>query len=397
MKKIFIIFLFASFSFSATAIETVGQVEELVVDDNKIKSDISLSSKVRIEHSTSDNYQSTDNNDQFLNSTMQANLNSQLTLSHKWRVETWLRLAPGSQTTSLSSQTDSNGKSQTYQNIGLGLREMKFGYEDERVRTYIGKFRPHFGLAWGAGRGIWSSQVATNYQQLEKLGAAAYLRAGDIKKTGKYEFGLSFFTNDRKNFDNTLIVDRYSAAKSDALPGDTRNLNSYVASIDVFFDFDNNEKLSYRFSYLNLAMNGRASSIDQSKIADQKGLSAMINYQYPVAKNFNLNSMIEFVQMKNSGGNSDIHDDYLTASFVGNIYKNWNVTLNYAGHKNIYVGQNGFEQNMAEISGGYTFYQSKAFDSLLLQAGYRNLRTDYKTSLDVKNGYAILARYIKNF
>jgi len=395
MKKILIFFLL--FSFNVSAIETIDQVEEIAVDDSKRKANFSLSSKIRIEHSTSDNYQSTQDNDQFINSTMQANLNSELSLNKKWRFESWFRLAQVPRISPSGESIEPNGKTQTYNNIGLGIREMKFGYEDERLRAYVGKFRPHFGLAWGAGRGIWSSQVATNYQQLEKLGAAAYLRAGDIKKTGKYEFGLSFFTNDRKNFDNTLIQDRYSASKSDALVGDTRNLNSYVGTIDVFFDFDNNEKLSYRFSYLNLAINGRASSLDQSKIADQKGTSAMINYQYPIAKNFNLSSMIEFAQIKNSEGNSDVHDNYLTSSFVGNIYKNWNITLNYADHKNIYIGQDGYRQNMAEISGGYTFFQSKAFDSLLLQAGYRNLRTDYKTSLDVKNGYAILARYIKNF
>ena len=101
--------------------------------------------------------------------------------------------------------------------------------------------------------------------------------------------------------------------------------------------------------------------------------------------------------MKNVGGNSDLGDRYFNGSLVGNIFQNWNITTVYARRQSFYLGQNGFDQDMAEISAGYRFDKNTFFDSLLIQTAYRNLRTDYHTSLDTKNTVGILVRYIKNF
>ena len=364
--------------------------------------------QLRAENVTSDDYQDTNAADEYVNSGAKVNFLSNATLNKKWFMEVNFRA---------EQLTQQSASKKDYGGEGAYLREGRLGYNDRNVTFFAGKFRPFFGIAWRNGRnnwmdytannqeqfdynntrGIWTDYIANNYAQTEKLGAGGVVKAVNAKTVGKYELGLSFFTNDRKNLDNSVITNRVSATKQDALPGDTRSLKSYVASLDVSFDFAPDEKLFYRFAYIDLAVNSLASSIPASKIGDQKGFSAAINYQYPFSQNFNLNGLAEYVSMKNVGGNSDINDDYFTSSLVGNIFQNWNITAAYASRKDIYVGQNGFDQNMAEISAGYRFDKNAFFDSLLIQTAYRNLHTDYHTNLDTKNTVGILIRYIKNF
>ena len=233
------------------------------------------------------------------------------------------------------------------------------------------------------------------------MGFGGIYRVGDIRKTGQYELGFSAFTNDRKNLDNAIFSKRDSAHKSDAKPGDTRSLKSYVASLDVKFDFGENfgskEKLSYHFAYTNLAVNSNMSSVTSNKIADQKGFVAGLNYEYPLAENFALDALLEFEKTKNLNGDGDISEHYLTSSLITKIYHNWNVTLGYAERDNSHVDQDGFKQNTSEISFGYDFDKTILFDKLTIQAGYKNQRTDNKTNLNVQNVLGVLLRYYKNF
>ncbi len=364
--------------------------------------------QLRAENVTSDDYRDTNHADEYVNSGAKVNFISNALLNKKWFLEVNFRAEQ------VKSQSSAE---KNYGGEGAYLREARLGYKDRNLVLFAGKFRPFFGIAWRNGRnnwmdyaannqeqfdynntrGIWSDYIANNYAQTEKLGVGGVVRAGNANTIGKYELGLSFFTNDRKNFDNSIISSRISAAKQDALPGDTRSLKSYVTSLDVAFDFAPDEKLFYRFAYINLATNSLAASVPPSKIGDQKGVSAAINYQYPFSQNFNLNGLAEYVSMKNVGGNSDLGDRYFNGSLVGNIFQNWNLTTAYASRQSFHLGQNGFDQNMMEISAGYRFDKNAFFDSLLIQTAYRNLRTDYHASLDRKNTVGILVRYIKNF
>lgn len=408
MKKYFAILLALSMPVDCFAVEKMQKPAVSIIQGDRPESALKISAQLRAENLNSQDYQDTNSADEYANSTAKVNFISHAMLNKKWFLEVNFR---AEQMKAQSAQEKDYGAEGAY------LREARFGYNDRNIMLFAGKFRPSFGIAWRNGRnnwmdytannqeqfdynntrGIWSDYVANNYAQTEKLGGAAVLKSGNAKTVGKYELGLSVFTNDRKNFDNSVINKRASATKEDALPGDTRTLKSYVASLDVSFDFAQDEKLFYRFAYINLAVNGLASGITPSKIEDQKGFSAAINYQYPVAPNFNLNGLAEFVSMKNVGGNSDINDDYFNASLVGNIFQNWNVTAAYGNRKNVYLAQNGFDQDMTEISAGYRFDKNVYFDSLLIQAGYRNLRTNYHSNLDTKNTVGILVRYIKNF
>lgn len=371
---------------------------------------LNLRSQIRLENLNANDYQATNDNQQHTNSEFKANFISNLTYDKNWFMEVQGRyenIAPNDIT-----------QDRNYGQEGAYLRDLRFGYNSDHVLLYAGKFRPFFGIAWRNGRynwydytsnnveqfdynntrGVWSDYIAQNYAQAEKLGAGGVIKAGNEKTIGKYELGLAFFTNDRKNLDNSIINSRVSQSKQDAVPGDTRSLKSYVLSLDVNYDFSFNEKLFYRFAYINLDVNSNAATVTPiGKIANQKGFEASMNYQYPFSRSFNLNGLAEYVHMQNVGGNSDFEDRYLNASIVANIFRNWNLTTAYGGRQSLQAGDNGFDQDMLEFSGGYRFDKSNIYDSLLLQLAYRNLRTNYKTDLDVKNSYGILVRYIKNF
>lgn len=289
------------------------------------------------------------------------------------------------------------GGNRYFDNEALYLQEFTVNYDKKNLALVAGKFTPNFGTAWRWGRGILANDLAKNYKEVEKLGVGGVYKIGDLKKTGLYNFGFSAFTNDRKNFDNSVITNRDSDNKSDAKVGDTRSLKSYVASMDVLFDFAEKEKLSYHFAYIDLAVNSRTSLVTPTKIDDQKGYVAAINYRYPVSENFLLDTLLEYVRMRNVGGNSDVGEKYSTASFVGEFYKNWNVTLSTTNLVHQQMDYNGFDQNLAEISAGYLFNKTVFFDRLLVQVGYKNTRINYKTSVETNNSAEFLLRYIKEF
>ena len=343
-------------------------------------------------------YQATDRQKEYKEGYARSRLFSKFSFNKNFAINSLIRLDQ----TNTQSEKDRrantiNTRNQYFQNQILYIQELTATYENKDVSLLAGKFTPNFGTAWKWGRGIWSYDLARNYKETEKLGVGGIYRVGDIKKTGLYNFGFSTFTNDRNNLDNSLISNRDSDAKSNAKPGDTKSLKSYVASMDVLFEFSEKEKLSYHFSYMDLAINSRASSIPQTKIDDQKAYAAGMNYRYPVSQNFLIDSLLEYVDMKNVNGNSDVTEKYSTASFVGELYKNWNITLATTNLVRKQVSQNGYDQNLSEISAGYKFDKTVFFDQFLIQVGYKNFRTNYKNSLETNNSYGVLLRYIKSF
>jgi hypothetical protein len=340
-------------------------------------------------------YNSTDGVEQYSDTRSISRLFSRVKLNDEFALNTNLEF---SSFNSVSGERTGNAiGDRAFEENGAGIEELALSYNHKNVTILAGKYIPNFGTSWRWGRGIWSKDIAQSYKQDGKLGFAGIYKAGDKQKTGEYNFGFAAFTNDRKNLDNSFSNKSSPDHKYDAKAGDTRSLQSYVASVDIDFDFKEGEELSYHFAYMNLAVNERASKVAPTKIDNQKGFVASGKYRYPLHENFLLDGLLEYVDMRNVGGDSDITDKYFNFSLVGEIYHNWNVTLAESNRKNVEIDQNGFDQNLSEISFGYKLDKSRFFDQLLLQVGYRKLRTNYKTSLNEQDSVGILARYIKLF
>lgn len=349
--------------------------------------------------SLNDEYQSTNRQNEFKEIGSRGRLNSSFNFAKNFSANAFLRFSQARQALedSRRSALPNGGGDRTFENEGLFVEELNLAYEGKKHALVLGKFNPNFGSAWRFNRGLWVYEIAENYRQREKLGFNGIYRLGDSKKTGRYEFGYAFFTNDRKNFDNSTITSRDSRHKSDAAVGDTRSLASYVGSLDIDFDFAPKERLTYHFAYENLAVNSRASAVTPAKIADQKAWVAGMNYKYPVKDFLVLDGLLEYASVKNFGGNADAQQDYFTGNVIARFSSNWRVTLGYAKQHHAVLGGDSYDKNSSEISFGYEFGKNAFFDRLILQAGYRNQRDNFKTSLESRNSLGALVRYQKGF
>lgn len=355
-----------------------------------------LSTKVVFETKLNDYYQSTNSRDEYNEAA------AKLRLVNKFQFTDALSLNSNLLVTSIDSNSEvaarnASGGNRYFENIGVVIRELNLAWDYKKYAVVAGKFNLNFGKAWMWNRGLWIHDLANNYRQVEKLGFAGVYRLGDIKKTGQYNFSFSAFTNDRKNLDNAWMTNRDSTHKADGAPGDTRSLQSYNAALDINFDFSEREKLSYHFAYLNLAVNGRASPVAQNKIDDQKSYVLNLNYQRPIFETMLLDGLLEFMETKNLLGNSDLSEKYLTANLITKFDDHWSFLLGNSNRQYLQLGANGYDQNLSEASFGYEFSKNSFFDRLTIQAGYKNLRTNYKTSVDTRNGVGLLLRYYKNF
>lgn len=404
MKKTYFFLIFILFSSPAWADEPSRGgiiVNQLIKEDgfgNEASYPI-LTSRFVADVNLNDEYQSSDRKDEFKSTSSKSRLYSSFNISKNFSINSFFRLT-NFQKSSETSRRDilaNGGGDRSFEDEGIITQELNISYNNEKHALVLGKFDLNFGSAWRWDRGIWNHNIADNYRQREKLGFNGIYRIGDAKKTGRYKFGYAIFTNDRKNFDNSTITQRDSDSKSDAVAGDTRSLKSYNLTLNIDFDFAEREKLSYNFSYVDLAINSRASSVAANKIDSQKGFAAGMNYKYPFLENLDLDALFEYSSIKNYNGNSDIGERYLTGNIIATIYQNWNATFGYSQMQNIEVKAFGYDQNLTEISFGYQFKKNNFFDKLIFQVGYKNQRNNYKTSLESRNSLGALMRYQKNF
>jgi len=289
------------------------------------------------------------------------------------------------------------GGSRTFENFGITLPELNLKYSYGNNSFVAGKFTSNFGTAWRWNQGIFIHNIASNYGLFDKLGLAFVTRYGDVKKTGLYNFSLSTFTNDRKNFDNALFHRRESDSKSQGLAGDTRSLKSYTLATDINFEFSEDEKLSYHLAYANLAINKEMSAIKNAKIKNQNGYVFGINYIFPIVKKLNAETLIEYARISNINGNTDISNKFLTTNLIFKYNKKYSLMLGNSKNKikNKLISRS--YSNASEINLGYEFDKNKYYDKITAQIGYHQLIEKLPNQNQKNQSMAILLRYFKNF
>ena len=272
-----------------------------------------LRNKLVYDLNFNDEYQATNRKDEYKEIHSNGYLTSSFQFHKNIAVNSFLKLERSTQSSETNRRNTLNngGGDRSFENEGIAIEELNITYDGKKNAVILGKFDLNFGTAWRWDRGIWAHKIAQNYRQQEKLGLSGLYRAGDIEKTGSYIFGYSLFTNDRKNLDNAMITGRDSNSKSDSAPGSERSLESYLASVDIKFDFGKFEKLSYHFAYINAAVNAKTSAVTANKIDDEKGYVLGMNYHVPLSTNLFsekilLDWMVEYVSLKNIDGNSDV-------------------------------------------------------------------------------------------
>lgn len=404
MKKVFLFLSFCLFSSEllAQGYSDQGILKEFAMQESEglmHDSQRKFTNRLVAEVSFYDNYQTTNRQDEYKDTAGRARLFSNLNFTEKFSLNSYIigERVDNAGETARRSALSNGGGDRTFENSALYFQELNFSYNSKDYALVAGKFNLDFGNAWMWNKGIWIQDIANNYRQTEKIGFSGLYRIGDAKKTGQYNLGFSIFSNDSKNLDNSILVERDSTHRYDGTPGDTRSLQSFNATLNVNFDFGEREKLTYHFSYLELALRKKFSPIAANKSDSQKSFVAGMDYQYPASENVVIDGLIEYAQNTNLGGNSDVSENYFTANLITKFYRNWNILIGNSTRRHHEVTQFGFTQNLTEISLGYEFNKTSFFDKLTLQAGYKNQRNNNQTSLDTQNVFGVLLRYYKNF
>ncbi len=297
------------------------------------------------------------------------------------------------------NQLATGGGDQSFENEGAYIDELVLNYNYKNFSALAGKFAANYGYAWKDDNGIWVNEFAkAGYETDEKLGLGVIQRFGDRKVFGEYVFGFSAFTNDRKNLDNSTITKRDSDAKSDGSVGDTRSLKSYIASMDLYYDFNKQEKLSYHFAYSNLAINDRQNTSNiPALIDDQKSFVINMDYKYPINNDLLINGFIEYNHIANVDGNVSRDANFITANLT-TYFNDFSLTIARAREQQIEIGTNGVDAYINELSLGYKFDNlSPVLKGLSMAVGYKGSETDDKTAPIKNDAFGIMLKHKMEF
>ena len=292
---------------------------------------------------------------------------------------------------------DKSGNHRTFENLGINLSELSLKYSNGNSSLIAGKFTTNFGTAWRWNKGIFVHTIPQNYALNEKLGLTAVTKYGNVKKTGLYNFSLSLFTNDRKNFDNSLLHRKNSDTKSQAIAGDTRSLSSMTLATDINFEFSEKEKLSYHIAYSKLGINKNATAVALDRLKKQTGVVFGMNYKFPIQQNLDLETMLEYANIQNINGNSNISDKYFTSNLILKYYSHYSLMIGNSNNRNKNRLSARSSMNITEINLGYEFDKNKFFDKLTTQIGYYQALTRVASTHNKQKSFALLVRYYKNF
>ncbi len=360
---------------------------------------LKITNRVIADTTTTNNFQSTNQRNEFRDITGALRYYSTIQLNKNFEIYGLARLARLDNNSDIARRENNNksGNHRTFENLGINLSELSIKYSNGNNSLIAGKFTTNFGTAWRWNKGIFVHTIPQNYALNEKLGLTAVTKYGNIKKTGLYNFSLSLFTNDRKNFDNSLLHRKNSDTKSQAIAGDTRGLSSMTLATDINFEFTEKEKLSYHIAYSKLGVNKNATAVALERLKKQTGVVFGMNYKFPIRENFDLETILEYANIKNINGDSNISDKYFTSNLILKYYSNYSLMIGNSNNRNKNLASSRQSTNITEINLGYEFNKNKFFDKLTTQIGYYQTLSRLTTMSSKEKSFALLVRYYKNF
>jgi|APGre2960657468_1045069.scaffolds.fasta_scaffold05514_4 hypothetical protein len=360
---------------------------------------LKITNRIIADTTTANNFQSANQRNEFRDITGALRYYSTIKLNKNFEIYGLARLARLDNNSDIARRENNNksGNHRTFENLGINLSELSLKYSNGNNSLIAGKFTTNFGTAWRWNKGIFVHTIPQNYALNEKLGLTAVTKYGNIKKTGLYNFSLSLFTNDRKNFDNSLLHRKNSDTKSQAIAGDTRGLSSMTLATDINFEFSEKEKLSYHIAYSKLGVNKNATTVALERLKKQTGVVLGMNYKFPVRENFDLETILEYANIKNINGDSNISDKYFTSNLILKYYSNYSLMIGNSNNRNKNLASSRQSTNITEINLGYEFNKNKFFDKLTTQIGYYQTLSRLTTMSNKEKSFALLVRYYKNF
>ena len=360
---------------------------------------LKITHRIIADTTTTNNFQSAEQRNEFRDVTGALRYYSTIQLNQNFEIYGLAKLSRFDNDRDIARRENNNksGNNRTFENLGINLGELSLKYSNGNNSLIAGKFTTNFGTAWRWNKGIFVHTIPQNYALNEKLGLTAVTKYGNVKKTGLYNFSLSLFTNDRKNFDNSLLHRKNSDTKSQAIAGDTRSLSSMTLATDINFEFSEKEKLSYHIAYSKLGINKNATAVALDRLKKQTGVVFGMNYKFPIQQNLDLETMLEYANIQNINGNSNISDKYFTSNLILKYYSHYSLMIGNSNNRNKNRLSARSSMNITEINLGYEFDKNKFFDKLTTQIGYYQALTRVASTHNKQKSFALLVRYYKNF
>ena len=383
-QKILIFFLLAYISLFNTH---ANAQNNSIADYKKLNNDFfqpKISSRLITEIKYSNNYKSSNNGPKYNEALAKIRQYSNFYLNKNFFIKTYIK---GQKYHSKYDKQSSKNK--YFDNFAIFFEELNINYKiNNNIQIKAGKTNLKFGKAWQWQRGISANHLAKNYKQTEKIAIITTYSYGNEQLNGSYKFNFAAFQDDDKFLDNSIITKRNN--KNQYLDN---GFKSYLVSLDIDFDFgekyNQNEYLKYHFAFLN---NSFSNKIIDDKINRQKSYAFNINYKLPIYRNINIDSLYEFVKIKNFYHQKNFKEKYHHLSNIISFYNQFNITFSKTWLLNSKISQKSRESLM-EISAGYNLINDRYFDNLLFQTGYQSIKEQQKN----KDSILVLIRYIKNF
>jgi hypothetical protein len=224
-------------------------------------------------------------------------------------------------------QVRSVTKSDIFEGEGAYAEQLYATVAFDPVFVYGGKIHPRFGRAWDDTPGVFGTDLAEDYELVEKLGVGA---AVDLRWMGLHTLSFEAFAADTSFLSNSIFA-RPKITDPDVLrPGRLHRDDGGVSNTGA----PNN----YAVALSGRTIPGMTGFTYNVGWAIQRGSDALheltersfvvgAHWELPVTSRITAVPIFEYAHVNNQGG-ADVRADYITAGVAFELGQGWSAALN---------------------------------------------------------------------
>ena len=224
-------------------------------------------------------------------------------------------------------QVRSVTKSDIFEGEGAYAEQLYATVAFDPVFVYGGKIHPRFGRAWDDTPGVFGTDLAEDYELVEKLGVGA---AVDLRWMGLHTLSFEAFAADTSFLSNSIFA-RPKITDPDVLrPGRLHRDDGGVSNTGTPNNYA--VALSGRtlpgmtgFSY-NIGWAIQRGS-DVGAELTERSFVVGAHWELPVTSRITAVPIFEYAHVNNQGG-ADVRADYITAAVAFELGQGWSASLN---------------------------------------------------------------------
>lgn len=232
----------------------------------------------------------------------------------------------------------------TFGDIGLYIDTLNIEAGFGPATLTAGKFTAGFGTAWDIMPGIWTGDMAEDYELAEQLGLGL---AWDLGETpvGALRLGVNVFTADTSALSDSAFTRRGRLARADGGAGNTGKLNNVSVTFEGS-DIATAPGLSWHLGFRQL-------KAGLGDVADERGMVLGLAQVFDLGNETELAWAAEVARLNNVGGGDD-DADYATLG-LGLARGPWHGEIGASSRRLRIAGGGSARDTLVQVSGGYTW------------------------------------------